>query len=505
MLLHDYLEYFARVQPESEFAAFAGGSMSYGEASRASNRIARAMLAAGLGSGARVALLGRNSVEYMLVYMAASKCGVVPVPLNHRLVLAEWKSMVDDAGAEGIFVAREYAAGWDELPLRVALESLLDWSKGHDDSPLGVAIAEADVVVQMYTSGTTGRSKGAMTTHRNVAAQMAQLAVGFDVPRGRCLIVAPLYHVAAFVCALACVSLGGSLYIQDNFVPTDVVDALANQRIRWGLLVPAMIQACLVAVPGVDQRRFPELALIAYGASPIAESTLRRAMEVFRCRFSQGYGMTETTACITILSPDDHQRAVSGEPHLLLSAGRAVLGTEVRVVDLEDQPVPTGSFGEIVARGPQVMKGYWKRDDATAEAIRDGWMHTGDAGRMDADGYVYLEDRIKDMIVSGGENVYPREVEAALFSHKAVADAAAIGVPHDKWGETVKAFVVLRAGASATAEELISHCRASLAGYKCPTSIEFLEALPRNPSGKVLKRELREPYWRGRQRRVAGS
>jgi acyl-CoA synthetase (AMP-forming)/AMP-acid ligase II len=176
-----------------------------------------------------------------------------------------------------------------------------------------------------------------------------------------------------------------------------------------------------------------------------------------------------------------------------------------RIVNMDGETVPLGELGEIAARGPQVMAGYWKREDATEEAIRGGWMHTGDAGRMDAEGFVYIEDRMKDMIISGGENVYPREVEQVLFSHAAVADAAAIGVPHEKWGETVKAFVVLKAGAEAGAEELIAHCRASLAGYKCPATVEFLRELPRNPSGKVLKRELREPYWAGKSRRVAGS
>jgi acyl-CoA synthetase (AMP-forming)/AMP-acid ligase II len=266
-----------------------------------------------------------------------------------------------------------------------------------------------------------------------------------------------------------------------------------------------MIQACLVAVPDVATRQYPELETIGYGASPIAESTLRRAMEVFGCKFTQGYGMTETTACISVMTPDDHRRALAEKPRLLLSAGRAVLGTEVRVVDLDDNPVGPEEFGEIVARGPQVMVGYWNRPDSTAAAIRDGWMHTGDAGRMDDEGYVYIEDRIKDMIVSGGENIYPREIEAVLFEHPAVADAAVIGIPHEKWGETVKAFVVPKSDAEVTAESILAHCRKTLGGLRAPTSVDFLAVLPRNPSGKVLKKDLREPFWRGHGRRVAGS
>jgi acyl-CoA synthetase (AMP-forming)/AMP-acid ligase II len=265
-----------------------------------------------------------------------------------------------------------------------------------------------------------------------------------------------------------------------------------------------MIQALLVMVPDVAERKYEQLRQITYGASPIAEQTLRRAMEVFKCDFAQGYGMTETTAVLTYLFPEDHKRAVREEPGLLLSAGRPVVGTDVRVVDDDDQPVPTGEIGEIIARGPQLMRGYWNLADESAHALRGGWMHTGDAGTMDERGYIYIQDRVKDMIVSGGENVYPRVVEDVLFQHPAIADAAVIGVPDEQWGETVKAVVVLKEGASATDEEIIDFCRGRLGGFERPRSVDFIAVLPRNPSGKVLKRELREPYWKGHGRRVAG-
>ncbi len=281
--------------------------------------------------------------------------------------------------------------------------------------------------------------------------------------------------------------------------------ALSEDRIAAATLVPAMIQACLVAAPGPGELRYDDLRFVLYGASPIAEETLRHAMQVFGCEFVQGYGMTETTAGLTFLLPRDHERALREKPGLLLSAGRAIPGTEVRIVDEEDRPLPAGEIGEVVARGPQLMRGYWNLPEATAEALRGGWMHTGDAGCLDEDGYLYIQDRVKDMIVSGGENVYPREVEDALFEHPAVADAAVIGVPHEQWGESVKAVVVLRPDAQATADEIMEFCRGRLAGYKRPGSVDFLPELPRNPSGKVLKRELREPYWKGHGRRVAGS
>jgi fatty-acyl-CoA synthase len=359
----------------------------------------------------------------------------------------------------------------------------------------------------MYTSGTTGRPKGAVLTHGAVTAQLAQVSVMFraalSAPELRTLIVAPLYHAAASVTAFNCVAWGGSLYIQADFNPFEVIRALSEERISLALLVPAMIQACLVMVPDVAERRYEHLKLIVYGASPIAEQVLRRAMELYRCDFAQGYGMTETTAVLTELLPADHQRALREEPRLLLSAGRAIPGTEVQIVDESDRPVPFGVIGEIIGRGPQLMSGYWNMPDASAEALRGGWMHTGDAATMDERGYIYIQDRVKDMIVSGGENVYPREVEEVLYQHSAIAEAAVIGVPDEKFGEAVKAIVVLKQGANATADEIMEFCKGKLAGYKRPRSVDFVQSLPRNPSGKVLKKDLREPYWKGQKRRVS--
>ncbi len=510
MLVHSSLEYFARSAPEREFAVQGARVLSYGEAWALTDRAARRLVTMGFRPGERLAILSKNSIEYVLLYCAASLAGLVPVPLNYRLAPAELAFIVRDSESVAMFAAAEYAAAVDsiqpeapELRLCVTLEELEAWA-GASDAALP-DVTERDIAIQMYTSGTTGKPKGAMLTHRNLEAQIAQVLTGFAAPVGRCLLVAPLYHIAALVVGFTALRNGSSLFILDAFVPAEVVRVLDEERMSWALLVPAMIQACLVAAPDVAERQYRDLKVIGYGASPISEATLQRAREVFRCDFAQGYGMTETTACVTVLTPEDHQRAFAGASHLLVSAGRAVIGTEVRVVDPDDKPVGPGMLGEIVARGPQVMVGYWKREEATRDAIRNGWMHTGDIGRMDKDGYFYIEDRLKDMIVSGGENVYPREVEDVLFSHDAVADVAVIGIPDEKWGESVKAFVVLRNGAAASAEELIEYCKGRLAGYKRPQSVDILEALPRNPSGKVLKRELREPYWHGRGRRVAGA
>jgi len=521
MRLHDFLDYWARERPNGEFAVQGSRRLTYREALAQANGLANACVAAGLQIGDRVAVLGKNSIEYALLYYGASKAGVVPVPLNYRLSPPEWCYIIHDAQARLLLATSEYVTAVEEI--RRELETVerfvaidasgaLGWEEYRHWVPAQPTqlpdrhISADTVLYQMYTSGTTGHPKGAVLTQGAVSANIAQLGMVFRVEPGeRCLIVAPLYHAAAAVTALFCVAQGGSLYIQQDFIPTEVVWALSEERIAYATLVPAMIQACLVAVPDVAERRYPHVRRIGYGASPIAEHTLRRAVEVFKCEFVQAYGMTETTAVLTCLLPADHQRALTEKPELLLSAGRPIVGTELRVVDANDRPLPNGTIGEIIARGPQLMRGYWHRPEDTAEALRGGWMHTGDAGMLDEEGYVYIQDRVKDMLVSGGENIYPRVVEEVLFQYPAIADVAVIGVPDPQWGEAVKAIVVLRQGATATEQEIIDFCRGKLGGFERPRSVDIVEALPRNPTGKVLKRVLREPYWVGQQRRVSGA
>jgi acyl-CoA synthetase (AMP-forming)/AMP-acid ligase II len=519
--LHDFLDHWADARPETEFAMQGERHLSYREALDAVNRLANAFVAAGLGVGDRIAVLSKNSIEYVLIYFAASKAGVVVVPLNYRLAVPEWTYILNDARPRILIAAGHYLTTIDAFRNELETvehfvasdadglagwENLHEWLSSEPDTPPERLVTEESDAYQMYTSGTTGHPKGAMLTHRAVTANVVQIGHALQLePAERSLVVAPLFHAGAVPSTFSCVSRGGCLYIEEDFDPSEVVRALSEERISYAVLVPSMIQACLVGVEDAAERSYDSLRLIYYGASAIAEQTLRSAVEVFKCGFVQSYGMTEATQTLTFLSPADHLRGLDEQPELLLSAGRPARGTEVRIVDEDDTQLPNGVPGEIVARGPQLMRGYWNRPEESARVLRGGWLHTGDIGYIDDEGYLFVQDRLKDMIVSGGENVYPRVVEDVLFEHPAIADAAVIGVPDERWGETVKAVVVLRAGATTKEEEIIGFCRGKLGSFELPRSVDFVDALPRNPSGKVLKRELREPYWIGRSRRVTGA
>ncbi len=521
MPLHDFLDYHAREHGDEEFAIQGNRRLTYREASIETNRLANAFITAGLQTGDRIAVLSKNSIEYVILYFAASKAGVVPVPLNYRLAPREWAYSINDAAAKLVIAVGEFISSADSIrselrsvecfvavdgPSAPGWQDYREWIVSQTTASPERIISDGDDLYQMYTSGTTGEPKGAVLTHHAAIAHLVQRGLVLkSAPGQRWLLVAPVFHAAA-ANQVACQSVywGSSLYIQSDFNPAEVVRVLSEERIAIAQMVPAMIQACLVAVPDVVERSYDDLRLVSYGSSPIAEQTLRRAMEVFKCDFVQGYGMTETIG-LTVMSPSDHRRALTEKPKLLLSAGRPLVNTEIRIVDADDNPVPNGTTGEIIARGPQLMKGYWKRPAETADVLRGGWMHTGDAGVIDDEGYVYIQDRVKDMIVSGGENIYPRVVEEVLFQHPAIVDAAVIGVPDERWGETVKAIVVLRPGKKATPEEIMEFCRGKLGRFERPRSVEFVEDLPRTPSGKVLKRSLREPYWANQERRVGGA
>ena len=519
MLLHDYLEYHARTTPDNPFAEMGAIRLNYGEANKRANQLAHGLVALGLAKGDHFAYLSKNSIDMILIYYAASKVGIIPVPLNYRLAPPEWLHIISNAESRLLFAEEEFVAGInsirDELDDettyiglgRESSEGWLDydaWIGSQADDNPDVDIDASDQLYQMYTSGTTGLPKGAMLSQSSVDADVRMMSVLLNksVDEERSLVVAPMYHAAAMIGLMVSISKGDCLVVHREFNPAEVIRSLSEDRITSALLVPVMIQACLVGVSDVEKRTYPQLHSLAYGASPIAEEVLRAAMRIFDCDFYQGFGMTETTAVASGLTAADHRLAVGEKPQLLLSAGRPLMGTRMKIVDENGNEVTHGTVGEILIKGPQVMMGYWNMPEATAQAIKDGWLHSGDAGKIDEDGYLYIQDRIKDMVVSGGENIYPREIENVLFEHSAIADVAVIGIPSEQWGESLLAFVVQKPGESTTADDVIEFCRQKLAGYKIPRQIEFIDELPRNASGKVLKKDLREPYWVGMERRI---
>jgi long-chain acyl-CoA synthetase len=360
------------------------------------------------------------------------------------------------------------------------------------------------VILQLYTSGTTGRPKGVQLTNSNVLGRMAEMceAWRFDADSVG-LLAMPLFHIGGAGMALLGLLPGSTTVLLPEVDPVRIAKIIPERRVTNVFLVPAVIQFVLDA-PGTDAADWSCLRAVLYGASPITDAVLRRAMDRFSCDFIHLYGITETSGTVTQLQPQFHDP--ENRPELLRSCGRPFPWNEVLVVDPDDPdsrtPLPDGEVGEIMVRSTQVMLGYWRQPDATAASItEDGFFRTGDAGYY-RDGFLYLHDRIKDMIVSGGENIYPAEIENVLAGHAGVADVAVIGVPHERWGETPKALIVPKAGSTIDEAELIAYCREHLARFKCPTSVSVEEALPRNPSGKLLKREMREPYWAGVDRRI---
>ena len=495
--LPELLRWRARRHPHLDALREPGGAISYGELDRRTSALANGLIGMGVEPGDRVAILDTNSAAYFELMLAAGKAGAVAAPVNWRLAPPEVRAVVDDAGAVLCVVGEEFAAHADGVSARIAGFAELP----RDDAPDPRRdVDDTAVAWQLYTSGTTGVPKGAMLSHDNLYACMPGILLEAPemIEGSRTLVAMPMYHIGGCGWAIAAMYAGTTLVVVREIVPDRLLRTIVDEHINCAFLVPAVL-LFLSQLPGVDGADFSSLRRIFYGASPITPELLTRCIDLFGSAFTQVYGLTETTGAIAALRDDEH------EGERLLSCGRANLGSEVRIVDASGHDVAIGETGELVVRGRQVMRGYHNRPGETAEAIRGGWFHSGDAAAFDDAGYIYIRDRIKDMIVTGGENVYPIEVESVIAEHPGVADVAVIGVPDHRWGETVKAVVVRRPGSGVSEAEIIDFTRPRLGGFKRPTSVDFVDAIPRNPTGKILKRELREPYWHGQQRRVAGS
>jgi long-chain acyl-CoA synthetase len=507
----------AQVKPRGVSTVFRGRRRTWRETEERVARLAGGLQRLGLSRGARAAILALNSDRYFEYLFAVPWAGGVTVPLNIRLAAPEIAYILEDSGTEILFVDEHYAGLLEPLEGKMATVREVVFL-GEDGAPAGARTYEDlleagaapdvmcggdDLAGIFYTGGTTGKAKGVMLSHQNLVANAANAiaGIGYDVDSVY-LHAAPMFHLADGSSTLAVTMVGGTHVFVPKFDPADCLAAIQRERVTHAVFVPTMINM-LVNFPRVGAHDVSALETIMFGGSPMPEAVLRRALEAIPgCRFVHGYGMTEVAPIATLLDP---RYATLEGPYAgrLKSCGRAAVLCEVKIVDEQDREVPRRTVGEVLVRGPNVMLGYWNQPEATAQALRGGWMHTGDRGYMDEEGFVYIVDRLKDMVITGGENVYSIEVESAISTLDGVAEVAVIGIPDDTWGERVHAIVVPRPGRTLTPEQVIAHCRTQIAGYKCPRSVEIRSApLPLSGAGKILKTALREPFWRGREKRV---
>ena len=491
-------------------------SFSWGEVYKRAQQVANGLKAAGVGSKDRVVFLEKNSIAHFELAFGAALLNAVSVDVNWRLAAPEVEYIVNNAEAKVLVVGQEFVSILEAITDKLTTVTTIlvigghpkyadwdEWLLSQKTGDPGAQQTLEDISFQLYSSGTTGRPKGVLLDNANLLALAPMIKDIWELNENSINMAAmPLFHIGGGGWAMAGMIQGCTTIVVREMNPAAVLDLIVEKHITHAFLVPAVL-AFMNSVPGVEEKDFSSLEVLVYGASPISEAVLTKSVELFKCKFWQAYGLTETTGGVINLSPADHALN-SPNKHRLRSCGIPGPGVEVRIVNNEtNTDCATGEVGEIWIKSGQVMAGYWKNPEETAKAITpDKWFKSGDAGYVDADGYVYIHDRVKDMIVSGGENVYPAEVENVLMSHPGIADVAVIGIPHEKWGETALAIVVRAPGTDATEQDIISFSHERLAKFKCPTKVEWIDVLPRNPSGKVLKKDLREPYWAGRERRV---
>lgn len=494
-------------------------SITYAQLGENSNRFANALLNLGVQHGDRIAVLMWNAIEYLYVDYGAAKIGAVKVPLNHMLVKEDIDFRMKDSEPCMAVVDDHFLPMIMELKEENAcLKEVICISSDSDSLPPGVhsfnrllndasaekpdiEVGNEDLLALMYTGGTTGVSKGVMHTHKSFVSIVYSEAFEWGLLWDEVMLVmAPLPHATGFQIPAIFIK-GGMIIVTKGFDPEEMCRLVEKEKVTWAFMVPTMIYI-LLDFPDRKKYDLSSLRSIAYGAAPMSPDRLRRAMEEIGPVFMQGYAQMEVANQGTSLTREDHLEAFESHPERLKSCGQTVIMAQLRIVDDDGKDVPVGEVGEIAIKGPHMMKGYWRRDEDTTKTVRNGWIHTGDMARMDEDGFVYIVDRKKDMIISGGLNVYSAEVEYVLMRHPALAQAAVIGIPDEKWGEAIKAVVVLREGHSVTLEELTAFCREYLSAYKRPKSIEISNEIPMTPYGKVDKKAMRSRYWAGQERAV---
>ena len=501
-----------QTRPDGIATHFSGRTRTWQQSIDRISRVAGALSALGVRRGDRVAILALNSDRYLELMYAMPWIGAVMVPINTRLAAPEIEYILTDSGATALFIdtamSHHLTALEGRLPgLREVMwmddspapEGMLRFEDlAHYETADDVGAADDELAGLFYTGGTTGRSKGVMLTHTNlvVNALNAVAGIGFTVDTTY-IHSGPMFHLADGASSFGVTLVGGRHAFVPRFEPVEVLQTIQTEKVTHAQFVPTMINM-LVNHPRFGEFDISTLSFVLYGASPMPEGVLRKAMQLMpHVRMMHAYGMTEAAPIVTLLDP--RYTTLEGRyAGRLKSCGQVAPACEIKVVDAARREVPRGTAGELAIRGANIMKGYWNKPEETAAVLADGWYYSGDGAYMDREGFVFIVDRLKDMIISGGENVYSAEVENAISLLDGVAEVAVIGVPDERWGERVHAVIVRKPGAELTAEGVMEHCREQIAGYKCPRSVDFRTApLPLSGAGKVLKRELREPYWKG--------
>ena len=504
-----FIRHWARERPDNTALEQDDDALTFSQLDIRSRKIVAMLAARGVGKGDRIAWLGKNSRHYFELFYSAARVGAVVVPIGWRLAAPEIAYILGDTGAKLLFLGEGFeelaakACGQMDAPSEVISTAdalaAIDAAPADDFAPAG----PDDPVLQLYTSGTTGNPKGAVLTNRNLFAlrvpseEEGQPWSHFDEDEA-ILVCMPCAHIGGTGLGIMAMSSGIRAIVQAEFTPDGVLDAF-EQGITRLFIVPAALQM-VVQHPRAKSTDMSAVKYVMYGAAPIPLDLLREAVKTIPdAGFLQCYGMTETTGTIAALPPEDHDL---GGNQRMKSAGKAVPGVDLKIIGEDGEELPRGEVGELICKSPSNMACYWNLPGATESSLKDGWMHTGDAAYMDEDGYVFIQDRMKDMIISGGENVYPAQVESAIYGHPQIAEVAVIGVPDDTWGEAVKACIVARPGMEVDEASVIEWTKERLAGFKVPRSIDIIEAMPRNASGKILRKDLRAPYWAGRERQV---
>jgi long-chain acyl-CoA synthetase len=514
-LIGDIPRRTSKLYGQNVYAVFEGKTLTYKELDRRVNQLANYFLSLNLKGCKHVAILSDNCPQYMEIYFAAAKAGFVVIPLNTRLAKNELVSILQDAEIKVLLFGDGYSeiasmvAPDADISILISIEKQEKAISFYEDvltqfnvKDPEIPVDENQLAILMYTGGTTGRAKGVMISHRSFMTAMLDLTLTymFDKSDTSCIIL-PMFHAAVWP-AFCLAIVGGKIAILRRPELKSILGLLEKEKCTHMVAVPTIFNG-LMEHPELDTFDLSNIKKLSYGGSPIAPVLLRKMIEKFGSIFWQAYGLTEASPVLTVLRPEDH--ILEGLPEKvrrLNSVGREHYSPTVRVIRDNGKEVAPGEVGEIVGKGKNIMLGYWKMPEKTAETIIDGWLHTGDMGTTDEDGFIYLVDRKNDMIITGGENVYPREVEDTLYEHPAVMEVAVVGIPDPKWGESVKAVIVLKEGMAAEEKDIIAFARSKLAGYKCPKSIDFRSSLIKTAAGKIARSAIKKEYWMGKDRLI---